>query len=155
MKYPFITLAFSLSLLGGCQGGERFAEFPAQSTLTIKTEDYGKVSGKTCTFRNYLTPFAKVEKDAHTVLFGFIFHEPEWIDGVAYLIDEEEKVVDTLVVSGIDPPNELWAEMGQSLMLLEDGGMMEEGPLPPGRTESYWVDTLEYRISESGFEIVK
>lgn len=155
MKYPLITLAFGLSFLVGCQEGTKFTEFPTQSTLTIKTEDYGTVSGKTCTFRDYLTPFAKVEKDDHTILFGFIYHEPEWIDGVAYLVDGTERVVDTLVVSGIDPPNELWAEMGQSLLLMEDGGMMDEGPLPPGRTDAYWVDTLEYRIGGSGFEMVK
>ena len=39
-------------------------------------------------------------------------------------------------------------------MLLESGGMMEEGPLPPGRTSSDWVDTLHYRIGKTGFERV-
>ncbi len=155
MKYQITILAISLTFFVGCTGGTSFSEFPTQSTLTIETGNYENVAGKTTSFREYLTPYGKVEQGEMIILFGFIFHEIDWIEGVAYLVDQNEKVLDTLIVSGIDPPSERWAKLETILLVMENGGMMEEGPLPPGRTDTYWVDTLKYRIGNSRFELVE
>jgi len=155
MKYQLYILAIAFSFFTGCDNGAPFSEFPSQTTLRMETGDYEQVKGKTTEFRKYLTPYGKVEHGERSILFGFIFREIDWIDGVAYMVGSSGEVIDTLKVAEISPPNELWVEMGEDLLLFESGGMIEEGPLPPGRTENEWVDTLIYRVGKNGFELVR
>lgn len=148
-----ITMIFTISLLLilGCTESERFSEFPLKTKFEMRTEDYNSVKGSSTEFLPYLTPYARIEKEGKTVLFGFIFYEEDHIQGVAYLVDQDAKVLDSLNVSVVDPPNEIWSVVDDRIMVLESGGMMEEGPLPPGRTNASWIDTLRYGIGMEGF----
>lgn len=141
-----------MSLLWGCSSAPDFSEFPLKSNFSMTTEDYETVRGAKTDFRPYLTPFGRAEYDDKMVLFGFIFFVEEYIQGVAYLVDQEGLVLDTLNVSVVDPPNRVWAEVGEEIIILESGGIMDEGPLPPGRTSASWTDTLVYLVGQSEFE---
>ena len=144
----FLVLVLVLSC--GRTKKDFLSGFPKRAGFQMETESYNNAASPLPDFLPHLHPFAQSEVNGYVVLFGYIPFAEEYIEGVAYTTDESGKIMDSIVVSMIEPPQRQWSEIGSDrITSFTHNGIIEESGIPGELTE--WTDTIHYEIRKGKF----
>lgn len=145
MKY--LTL-FSLLLVLGCSKHD-YPEFYPVEYVQVYSGGVPGSSPLGGDFLPYLHPLAQLPSGSNTILVGYIKYSEEYHKGVAYLVHENQ-ILDSLVLSILDPPGDQWGEITQNITIYKINEVIEEKTGPAGTADLI----LEYEITNEGFELV-
>ena len=136
-------------LLSSCQEVSPLESFPLKKSFKMGTEDFSNAGEPSSDFMPYLHPFARIEMDGQDVILGFIPFAEEYVEGVAYAIDSDRNVKDSIVVSFNEPPQKKRAEMKEQLIIITDNGIIENETGYNQMQE--WSDTVFINVENNRF----